>query len=63
MAFNFGVENSDYKRALDEIRIIKLPESHWKEVVSMIENENIKAIQVAKRQQVDNELMHRCFTI
>lgn len=62
MALDFDVENADYRKELEEIRTIKLPESHWVEVANLIERESQKASLEVKRQQVDDALMHRRFT-
>jgi len=63
MALDFGVENEEYKKALEDIRQIKLPASYWDEVSSLIEDESKKASESVKSQQVDDELLHRCFSL
>lgn len=63
MAVDFGVENNDYKKALEAIRENKLPETYWEEVADLIEKESKKASQAVKSQRVDDELMHRCFSL
>lgn len=63
MSLNFGVKNENYKKALEEIRKIDFPEAYWAEVSILIEKESIKASQTVKNQRVDDELMHRCFSV
>lgn len=63
MARDFGVEKEEYKAALEEIRKIELPESHWNSVAELIEQESKKAAQSVKEQRVDDDPMHKRFTI
>lgn len=63
MARDFGVEKEEYKKALEEIRKIELPDSYWNGVVDLIDQESKKAAQSVKEQRVDDELMHRCFSL
>ncbi len=63
MAIDFGVENENYKKALEEIRKIDFPDTYWAEVSNLIEKESIKASQAVKNQRVDDELMRRCFSV
>jgi len=63
MSRDFGVEKKEYKNALEEIRKIKLPESHWNSVADLIDQESKKAAQSVKDQCVDDELMNRRFSL
>jgi len=63
MARNFGVENSKYCKALEEIRKIRIPEEHWKAVGEMLDEGAKNSADAIKAQQVDDELLHRRFTL
>lgn len=63
MAIDFDIENLDYKKALEDIRHIKLSKEHINGVFELIEEERIKTDKSAKLLQVDDELLHRRFTL
>ena len=63
MSRDFGVENLEYKDALSKIRMIKLPASHWEQVSILLSKVSDAAEQLAKSQIVDDELLHKRFTL
>jgi len=63
MAREFGVTDGVYCKALAEIRKTRIPDEYWKAVGKMMDEEAKKSADAIKAQQVDDELLHRRFTL
>ena len=63
MVLDFGVTNNRYRKALEEFRKVKITPEHWESVLQLIKDEEKKSAERIKSLQVDDELLHRRFTL
>lgn len=56
-------DDSPYNELIDGVRDVVIPESHWAMVAKCIEEDERRAEELFNKLKVDDELLHRRFTI
>lgn len=63
MSIKFDIKNETFKEALKKMDNINYSEEHWKNVLAVLNGEEKKAKKLFDVQKLDDNLLHRAFTI